>query len=75
MANVDRKIRRFIGFALLVVIVVTGFSVWLYFNAQYQDATRQLNEYRAKKEERLQRQEQFLKFQRDYTLRSQEQGY
>lgn len=69
MANIDRKLRRFIGFALLLVIVITCFSIWLYFDAQYKDASRQLNEYRAKKEQMQQRQEQFLKFQREYGTR------
>ncbi len=69
MANIDRKLRRFIGFALLLVIVVTCFSIWLYFDGQYKDATRQLNEYRAQKEQMRQRQEQFLKFQHTYGTR------
>ncbi len=63
MANADIKFRRFLGLALLVVLVVTCFGIWLYFDAQYKDATRELNEYRAQKAERQARQEQFLKFQ------------
>ena len=69
MANIDKKLRRFIGIALLVVIVLTCFGVWLYFDFQYKDATRELNEYRAQKAERQSRQEQFLKFQHKYGTR------
>ncbi len=69
MANVDIKIRRFIGLSILIVLVATCVGIWLYFDAQYQSATQKLNEYRAQKAERQARQEQFLKFQREYGSR------
>lgn len=69
MANADIRLRRFIGIALLTVIVLTCFGIWLYFDAQYKDATRELNEYRAQKAEKQARQEQFLKFQRQFGSR------
>ena len=69
MANVDIKIRRFIGLSILIVLVATCVGIRLYFDAQYQSATQKLNEYRAQKAERQARQEQFLKFQREYGSR------
>lgn len=71
MANIDRKIRRFIGVALLVVIVVTCFSIWLYFDQQYQAATRELNEAIERHEEMQRQQERLLKFQREHGTRPQ----
>ena len=49
------KFRRFCGIVILAVIVLTCFSIWLYFDAQYQQATRELNEYQTQKQERLER--------------------
>ncbi len=71
MAKIDRKIRRFIGFVLLAVIVVTCFSVRLYFDAQYKAATRELNEAIERHEEMQRQQERLLKFQREYGTRPQ----
>lgn len=69
MAKADMKLRRFIGLALLLVIVLTCFGIWLYFDAQYKQATQELNQYRAQKAEQQARQEQFLKFQRQFGSR------
>lgn len=69
MAKADMKLRRFIAWALLLVIVLTCFGIWLYFDAQYKDATRELDQYRAQKAEQQARQEQFFKFQRQFGSR------
>lgn len=69
MAKADMKLRRFIAWALLLVIVLTCFGIWLYFDAQYKQATQELNQYRAQKAEQQARQEQFLKFQRQFGSR------
>lgn len=65
------KFRRFCGIVLLAVIVLTCFSIWLYFDAQYQQATRELNEYQTQKQERLEREQRFQKFQWEHRARVQ----
>ena len=68
-ANV--KLRRFCGIVILAVIALTCFSIWLYFDAQYRQATRELNEYQTQKQERLEREQRFQKFQWEHRTRVQ----
>lgn len=70
-SKANLKFRRFCGIVLLAVIVLTCFSVWLYFDAQYKQATRELNEYQTQKQERLEREQRFQKFQWEHRTRPQ----